>query len=141
MRVLAWHLTLLGGHFFHPPRIPVRECCSIQRKVNVSVHLDARALVKLQSDHVNRILVPAFYRFLQAQDAEIQITAGKELHQAIETLVGLLERAEREILGGGGTSGDGERQALSKGLGLWVEGGDLGWTDVMVAPCRLLSCL
>ncbi|KAF7775682.1 hypothetical protein Agabi119p4_4075 [Agaricus bisporus var. burnettii] len=94
----------------------------------------ARALVKLQSDHVNRNLVPAFYRFLQAQDTEVQITAGKELHQAIETLVGLLERAEREIIGGGGISGDGERQALSKGLGLWIEGGDLGWTDVMVAP-------
>lgn len=101
--------------------------------------LDARALVKLQSDHVNRNLVPAFYRFLQAQDTEVQITAGKELHQVIETLVGLLERAEREIIGGGGISGDGERQALSKGLGLWIEGGDLGWTDVMVAPCMLLS--
>lgn len=107
-------------------------------KVNVSVYIDARALVKLQGDHVNRILVPAFYRFLQAQDTELQITAGKEFHQAIDTLVSLLERTEREILGGGGTSGDGERQALSKGLGLWIEDGDLGWTDVMVAPCTLL---
>ncbi|KAF9448960.1 hypothetical protein P691DRAFT_728708 [Macrolepiota fuliginosa MF-IS2] len=94
----------------------------------------ARALVRLQADHVNRNLVPAFYRFLQAQDTETQINTGKEFHQAIETLVGLFERAEREILGGGGVSGEGEQRALSKGLGLWIEGGELGWTDVMVAP-------
>lgn len=94
-------------------------------------------MVRLQADHVNRTLVPAFYRFLQAQDTEIQINAGKEFHAAIEALVVLFERAEREVLGGGGVSGEGERKALSKGLGLWVEGGDLGWTDVMVGPCKL----
>jgi hypothetical protein len=97
--------------------------------------LDARALVRLQADHVNRILLPAFYRFLQAQDTEAQITTGKEFHEAIEMLIGLFERAEREMVGGNGVSGEGERQALSKGLGLWVDGGELGWTDVMVAPC------
>ena len=31
-------------------------------------YLDARALVRLQADGVNRSLVPAFYRYLQAQD-------------------------------------------------------------------------
>ena len=31
-------------------------------------HLDARALIRLQADTVNRALVPAFYRYLQAQD-------------------------------------------------------------------------
>lgn len=30
--------------------------------------VDARALVRLQVDHVNRALVPAFYRYLQAQE-------------------------------------------------------------------------
>lgn len=99
-------------------------------------NVDARALVRLQADHVNRAVVPAFYRFLQAQETETQINAGKEFHQAIETLAGLLERAEREILSGDGVSGEGERQAMRKGLGLWVDGGELGWTDVMVAPCR-----
>lgn len=93
----------------------------------------------MQADHVNRALVPAFYRFLQAQDTEAQISAGKEFHQAIEALTGLLERTEREILGGGGVSGAGERQALIRGLGLWIEDGELGWTDVMVAPCT--SCV
>ncbi|KAH7907616.1 glutathione S-transferase [Hygrophoropsis aurantiaca] len=78
----------------------------------------ARALVRLQSDHINRTLVPAFYRYLQAQDSEAQIAGGKEFHGAIEHLVELFERAEREV---GGT-------------GLWKEGNDLGWADVVVGP-------
>ncbi|KIM53095.1 hypothetical protein SCLCIDRAFT_1223192 [Scleroderma citrinum Foug A] len=78
----------------------------------------ARALVRLQSDHINRALVPAFYRFLQAQDVVPQIAAGKELLDAIETLAGLFERAEREV---GGT-------------GLWIEDGELNLADVLVAP-------
>ncbi|KAG1850317.1 glutathione S-transferase [Suillus tomentosus] len=78
----------------------------------------AKALVRLQSDHINRTLMPAFYRYLQAQGPEAQISAGKEFHAAIQSLVELFEHAEREV---GGT-------------GLWVEGGDLGWADVMVAP-------
>ncbi|KAG1735627.1 glutathione S-transferase [Suillus paluster] len=78
----------------------------------------AKALVRLQSDHINRTLVPAFYRYLQAQDPDAQIAGGKEFHAAIQSLVELFERAEREV---GGT-------------GLWVEGGDLGWADVVVGP-------
>jgi len=78
----------------------------------------ARALVRLQSDHINRALVPAFYRYLQAQDPSAQIAGGKEFRDAIEALVMLFERAEREV---GGT-------------GLWKEGGELGWADVMVGP-------
>ncbi|KAF9236035.1 glutathione S-transferase [Melanogaster broomeanus] len=78
----------------------------------------ARALVRLQSDHINRSFVPTFYRYLQAQDPSAQIAAGNEFMDAIETLVELFERAEREV---GGT-------------GLWKEGGELGWADIMVAP-------
>lgn len=48
----------------------------------------------------------------------------------------LLERAEKEIVAGGGASGDGEKSALKSGLGLWVDGGDLGLTDVMAGPCK-----
>lgn len=107
------------------------------RKSDTELRTDARALVRLQSDHVNRSLVPAFYRYLQAQDEEKQIEGGKEFHGAIEGLVTLLERAEREITGGGGASGEGEQRALRKGLGLWVAGGDLGWTDIMAGPCTL----
>lgn len=82
--------------------------------------LDARALVRLQSDHINRILVPAFYRYLQAQDPAAQIVGGNEFRAAIDTLVGFFERADEEV---GGT-------------GLWKEGGELGWADVMVGPCE-----
>ncbi|KAK0447735.1 glutathione S-transferase [Armillaria borealis] len=100
----------------------------------------ARALVRLQSDHVNRSLVPAFYRYLQAQDTSSQIESGKEFHSSIQGLVALLERAEKEIVGVGGVSGEGEIKALSIGLGLWMKGNDdLGWIDVMAGPCKELT--
>ncbi|KAK7029369.1 hypothetical protein VNI00_014623 [Paramarasmius palmivorus] len=94
----------------------------------------ARALVRLQSDHINRSLVPAFYRYLQAQDQEAQIQGGKEFLDSIEGLVSLFERAEKEVLHAS-TSGEGERKALSAGLGLWVAGNeDIGLADAMVGP-------
>lgn len=104
----------------------------------ISSSSDARALVRLQSDHVNRTLVPAYYRYLQAQEESVQIKNAKEFHAALEKLVNLLERAEGEVLGGGGVSGEGERKSLTAGLGLWVEGGELGLTDVMVGPCEFI---
>jgi len=70
------------------------------------------ALVRLQADHINHTLVPAFYRYPQAQDVSAQIEGGKEFHAS---LVSLFERAENE-----GTA-----------VGLWNEGGELGWADVM----------
>lgn len=92
--------------------------------------------MRLQADHVNRSLVPAFYRYLQAQTEEKQIEGGKEFHVALEGLVNLLERAEREIIDPGGVSGEGEAKMLQKGLGLWVPGQkDLGWADIMAGPC------
>lgn len=82
--------------------------------------------------------MPSFYRYLQAQDPTAQADGGKEFHSAIEGLVALFERAERDILGGGGVSGEGERKALAQGLGLWVEGNDeVGFADVMAGPCML----
>jgi glutathione S-transferase len=95
----------------------------------------ARGLARLQGDHVNRSLVPAFYRYLQAQTEEKQIEAGKEFHVSLEGLVYLLERAEREVVGPAGTSGEGEAITLRKGLGVWIPGeSDLGWADVMAGP-------
>ncbi|OCH93303.1 glutathione S-transferase [Obba rivulosa] len=78
----------------------------------------ARALVRLQSDHVGRTLVPAFYRYLQAQDEEKQVQGAKDFVQAIKTLIELFERAQRE--------GD-------SAVGLW-SGGSLSLADVMAAP-------
>ncbi|KAF8633812.1 hypothetical protein AX17_004354 [Amanita inopinata Kibby_2008] len=85
----------------------------------------ARSLVRLQADHVNRVVVPAFYRYLQAQDPERQVLHCRELHEAIDVLVRLFGRVEREL---------GNDLRARKYLGLWMEGGELGWTDVMVAP-------
>ncbi|RDX46479.1 glutathione S-transferase C-terminal-like protein [Lentinus brumalis] len=79
----------------------------------------ARALIRLQSDTVNRSLVPAFYRYLQAQDEEKQIEGAKGFVEAIDGLVKLFERAERE----GCTS-----------YGLWHERGSLSYADVMAGP-------
>jgi len=97
---------------------------------------DARALVRLQADHVTRTIIPAFYRYLQAQEGSAQIEFEKEFTAALEGLVLLFERAEREIVDAAGVSGEGERKALKLGLGLWVDGGDIGLTDVLVGPCE-----
>ncbi|KAJ7126447.1 glutathione S-transferase [Mycena crocata] len=94
----------------------------------------ARALVRLQCDHVSRSLVPAWYRFLQSQEEAAQIECAKDFRASLENLVALFERADREILGGGGTSGVGEQKALAAGLGLWHEHGDLSLADVMAGP-------
>ncbi|KAJ7886757.1 thioredoxin-like protein [Mycena leptocephala] len=94
----------------------------------------ARALVRLQCDHISRSIVPAFYRFLQAQEDAAQIEAGREFRSGLETLVTMFERAEREIVQGGGAAGVGEQKALGAGLGLWLDGGDLSLADVMVGP-------
>lgn len=108
---------------FRPFLIHVRTRnpnASHHRANHLSVILDARALVRLQSDHINRTLVPAFYRYLQAQDPAAQVAGQDEFKAAVDTLVGLFERADKEV---GGT-------------GLWKEGGELGWADVMVGPCE-----
>lgn len=68
---------------------------------------------------MNRHLVPAFYRYLQAQDQEAQIESGKELISAFNQLTTLFERTSREV---------------DKPCGLWTQAGELGWSDVMVGP-------
>ncbi|KAL7284349.1 hypothetical protein ACG7TL_001638 [Trametes sanguinea] len=79
----------------------------------------ARALIRLQADHVNRSLVPAFYRYLQAQDEAKQVEGARGFVEAIEGLLPLFKRAERE----------GYTQ-----YGLWHERGLLSYADVMAAP-------
>jgi glutathione S-transferase len=106
-----------------------------------AVDIDGRALIRLQADHVNRTLVPSFYRYLQAQDSgktcsiyqlmtslhdavctsEKQIEGGKEFLTAIEGLVQLFERAEKE--------------SESK-VGLWHADGKLSLADAMAGPCE-----
>ncbi|OCK80640.1 glutathione S-transferase [Lepidopterella palustris CBS 459.81] len=47
----------------------------------------ARATCRLWSDHINRNIIPAFYRFLQEQDAQKQVTHASELQSEIDKLV------------------------------------------------------
>ncbi|KAI0634950.1 glutathione S-transferase C-terminal-like protein [Trametes polyzona] len=79
----------------------------------------ARALIRLQADSVNRSLVPAFYRYLQAQDEAKQVEGAKGFVEALNGLVTLFNRAEKE----GYTS-----------YGLWNGRGALSYADVMAAP-------
>ncbi|PCH45089.1 glutathione S-transferase C-terminal-like protein [Wolfiporia cocos MD-104 SS10] len=79
----------------------------------------ARALIRLQADHVNRALIPAFYRYIQAQDEEKQIEGGRAYVEAINGLLKLFQRAQAES---------------SSTCGLWHEEGSLSLADVMVAP-------
>jgi glutathione S-transferase len=90
---------------------------------------DARALIRLQVDHINRALVPSFYRYLQAQDVEKQISSGREFHQSIQILVSLFERAAKEL--------DSDKN-VRKYLGLWVQDGEMNLADVMVGPCTFI---
>ncbi|EJD05630.1 uncharacterized protein FOMMEDRAFT_139017 [Fomitiporia mediterranea MF3/22] len=80
----------------------------------------ARALVRLQCDHVNRNLIPAFYRYLQAQSEDAIVAGAKEFVLSLERLASLLERADHEV---GGIA-----------CGLWREDGILSLTDVMAGP-------
>ncbi|KAK2464832.1 hypothetical protein APHAL10511_003131 [Amanita phalloides] len=84
----------------------------------------ARALIRLQTDHISRAIIPTFYRYLLSQDREKQAEYGRELYDAIEGMVELFERAEKEL---------GDDPKLKTYLGLW-SGGELGLADVYVAP-------
>jgi len=71
----------------------------------------ARAKARLTADHTNRAIVPGFYRYLQAQDAEKQIEHGKEF---MNELISFTEKMHPE--------------------GPFFDGKELGWVDVMVGP-------
>lgn len=81
--------------------------------------LYARSVVRFQADHINRHLVPAFYRYLQAQEPEKQAEGAKEYLDAISQLVDMFQKSEKDC---------------PEAVGLWREGGTLGWQDVMAFP-------
>lgn len=78
-------------------------------------------LIRLQADHISRSVVPAFYRYLQAQEPDAQAQGEKDFLDGIEKLITLFERAETE--------------SEVKSHGLWHEGGALSLADVLVGPC------
>lgn len=64
-----------------------------------------------------------------------QIANGKDYTTALIGLVALFERSEKDVVSGLGSSGPGEEQALSAGLGLWIEDNtDLSLADALVGP-------
>ncbi|KZT39417.1 hypothetical protein SISSUDRAFT_1045579 [Sistotremastrum suecicum HHB10207 ss-3] len=83
-----------------------------------------RARIRLISDHINRTLIPSFYRFLQTSSNtpdsdEKLVENGKEYRESLEGLGEMMQKAEKDGV---------------EGLGMWKEGGEIGWTDVMVGP-------
>ncbi|EIM87705.1 uncharacterized protein STEHIDRAFT_121314 [Stereum hirsutum FP-91666 SS1] len=122
-------------HKYEPPRALNESTVIMEYVVKLAQHNNistslfpsdpyANAIVRLQADHINRTLIPAFYRYLQAQDTAAQIEGGKDLLSAIEQLVSLFERAEKEC----GDALEGNP------VGLWQETGTLSWSDIMAAP-------
>lgn len=70
-----------------------------------------RATCRLWTDHVNRHIVPTFYRLLQAQDLQDQVKHATELREEIGKLV-----------------------AAADPTGPFFLGQDLGFVDVQIAP-------
>ncbi|KAG9655253.1 glutathione S-transferase, partial [Aureobasidium melanogenum] len=58
-----------------------------------------RAHSRLWSDHVNRHIVPGFYRYLQAQEEKSQIENGEELKEQISKLVDAADKSGPFFLG------------------------------------------
>lgn len=80
-----------------------------------------RAKQRLASDHVNRNLLPAFYRYLQAQDTHDQIQLGNEfVSEIVKFQTGMLPETT-------GVFWDGTQ--------------DLGWVDIMAAPWLLRASI
>ncbi|EPQ25676.1 uncharacterized protein PFL1_06748 [Pseudozyma flocculosa PF-1] len=75
----------------------------------------SRALARLAADKLNRNLIPAFYRYLQAQTTEKQIEGAKDFLSALHDFI------------------DSMHPPSSSSAGFW-NGSKLSWTDVMVAP-------
>ncbi|KAF2471956.1 uncharacterized protein BDR25DRAFT_302783 [Lindgomyces ingoldianus] len=71
----------------------------------------ARATCRLWTDHINRLIVPCFYRLLQAQDSGDQVNHATELRNEISKLV---DAADPE--------------------GPFFFGRTLGFVDVQIAP-------
>ncbi|KAK1058287.1 hypothetical protein LTR74_013488 [Friedmanniomyces endolithicus] len=58
-----------------------------------------RAHSRLWSDHINRHILPIFYRYLQAQEAKDQANFAKELTEQIATLVSAADKTGPFFLG------------------------------------------
>ena len=96
---------LSGSHYhplatkFHSPLNKLAEGTTERTLLPPRADPYTRALVRLQVDHVSRTLLPAFHRFLQAQDPDAQAAGAPEFSSSLGQLASLLELAgQREIV-------------------------------------------
>ncbi|KAK0544518.1 hypothetical protein OC845_005551 [Tilletia horrida] len=81
-----------------------------------------RALHRVAADRVNRTLIPSFYRYLQAQEADKQVEYGKEFVKEVEGFIRGME-AVPSATAGESASG-----------GCWDGSDSPGFVDFMAAP-------
>ncbi|KAF8318235.1 hypothetical protein DL93DRAFT_442488 [Clavulina sp. PMI_390] len=89
----------------------------------------SRALIRIQGDVIIRSIFPAFYRYIQCQEADLQASLLQEFLDGIERLIQLFQRAENE------------REDGAPKIGMWQEEGTLSFADVLVVPTLFRSKL
>ncbi|KAF8318236.1 hypothetical protein DL93DRAFT_441587 [Clavulina sp. PMI_390] len=85
----------------------------------------SRALIRLQMDMLTRTIIPSFFRYIQCQDPNTQISLRKELLDGVEKLLKLFDRTEKE------------RELDAPKVGLWQEGGSLSMADILTVSTLL----
>ncbi|CEH18048.1 Glutathione S-transferase [Ceraceosorus bombacis] len=79
-----------------------------------------RAQARLAADKINRTLLPAFYKYLQAQEVQRQVEAGREFLNGMTAFV----------------------ESMQQGSGPFWDGTDkIGWADVMIAPWAIRAAI
>lgn len=73
-----------------------------------------RARQRLAADHVNRKVLPAFYRYLQAQEPKEQVQLGQEFVEELKAF-------EKSML-------------PAKNGGFWDGSDEIGFVDIQIAP-------
>jgi glutathione S-transferase len=96
---------------FCPPNVPAMDEQRYPTTLPSLTDPYARAKARLAIDHVNRNIVPAFYRYLQAQEEEKQVKGAKEY---VDALAGLVDSMDKE--------------------GPFWGGNELGMVDMTVLP-------
>ncbi|CAD6945820.1 unnamed protein product [Tilletia controversa] len=89
-----------------------------------------RALYRIAADRLNRTLVPAFYRYLQAQNPDAQVQHGREFVQEVEAFV----RGMDVVPASSASWGEGGRSSPASGGGFWDGSQTPSLVDFDVAP-------
>ncbi|KAE8230608.1 hypothetical protein CF326_g4387 [Tilletia indica] len=88
-----------------------------------------RSLYRIQTDRLNKSLIPTFYRFLQSQDPQTQVEHGQEFVKEVENFVKSMDRVPSS------TFKDGQgRTRPNDGGGFWDGSHTPSLVDFSVAP-------